>query len=210
MVDVSSLPLAITEGDPLHDEAHQLIHAALRAVDAAGDLLVGAGADSIVRLAKGAALDGLRVNAAGTALEWAAEGLIAQTHYGPGSNSALNTTSTTLVDIDATNLAATFTVPASGKVLVVLQGVVTCGTDDIHFGLREGSTTVGPVTMLGRTTNRQLFSCAIPVTGLTPGAVKTYKWAWAVASAVTATFSYGPGGINVFPKALMQVYAVNV
>lgn len=39
--------------------------------DAAGDLAVGTGADTAVRLAKGSALQQLRVNAAGTALEWA-------------------------------------------------------------------------------------------------------------------------------------------
>lgn len=40
--------------------------------DAAGDLAVGAGADTAAGLAKGSALQVLRVNAAGTALEWAA------------------------------------------------------------------------------------------------------------------------------------------
>jgi hypothetical protein len=40
--------------------------------DAVGDLAVGSGLDIAVRLAKGTALQVLRVNAAGTALEWAA------------------------------------------------------------------------------------------------------------------------------------------
>lgn len=40
-------------------------------VDAAGDLLVGTADNTVGRLAKGAALTVLRVNAAGTALEWA-------------------------------------------------------------------------------------------------------------------------------------------
>ena len=38
--------------------------------DAAGDLAVGSGANTAVKLAKGTALQRLRVNAAGTALEW--------------------------------------------------------------------------------------------------------------------------------------------
>lgn len=42
--------------------------------DAAGDLAVGTGADTAARLAKGAALQVLRVNAGATALEWASAG----------------------------------------------------------------------------------------------------------------------------------------
>ena len=41
-------------------------------IDAAADLIVGTAADTVGRLAKGAALDVLRVNAGATALEWAA------------------------------------------------------------------------------------------------------------------------------------------
>lgn len=40
--------------------------------DAAGDLAVGTGANTAAKLTKGSALDVLRVNAGGTALEWAA------------------------------------------------------------------------------------------------------------------------------------------
>jgi hypothetical protein len=40
--------------------------------DAAGDLAVGSGANTAAKLTKGSALDVLRVNAGGTALEWAA------------------------------------------------------------------------------------------------------------------------------------------
>lgn len=44
----------------------------LSVVDAAGDLIIGSGPDAVARLAKGAALDVLRVNAGATGLEFAA------------------------------------------------------------------------------------------------------------------------------------------
>lgn len=39
-------------------------------IDAAGDLIVGTADNTATRLAKGSALQQLRVNAGGTALEW--------------------------------------------------------------------------------------------------------------------------------------------
>lgn len=53
----------------LGDDDHPYVLETL--IDAPGDLFVGTAADTVGRLAKGAALDALRVNAAGTALEWA-------------------------------------------------------------------------------------------------------------------------------------------
>ncbi len=51
---------------------HSGTYVPLSVVDAAGDLIVGSGADAVGRLALGTALYVLRVNAAGTALEYAA------------------------------------------------------------------------------------------------------------------------------------------
>ncbi len=137
-------------------------------------------------------------------------GIIGRTEYGPGSNATVSLSSTTLTAVDSTNLKTTFTVPPSGIVDVELYGVVTSATDDAHFGLLEGAATVGTTKMIGRPPNRQMCNATIQVTGLTPGAAKTYLFAWACASASAMTFSYGPGGINVFPNASMIVRAVNV
>ncbi len=65
--------LAIVAGDVSDFDAQVATTAILKSlVDAAGDLLVGTADNTVGRLAKGTALQGLRVNAAETALEWAA------------------------------------------------------------------------------------------------------------------------------------------
>lgn len=65
--------LAIVAGDISDFDARVATTAVLKSlVDAAGDLLVGTADNTVGRLAKGAALDVLRVNAGATALEWAA------------------------------------------------------------------------------------------------------------------------------------------
>jgi hypothetical protein len=55
-----------------HVDDHNTVHAFHNLIDAAGDLIVGTGADTAGKLAKGTALQVLRVNSGATALEWAA------------------------------------------------------------------------------------------------------------------------------------------
>lgn len=124
-------------------------------------------------------------------------GLLAQTHYKAGSDTAtFNTTSTSFVDVDATNLAVTFTAPASGKVLVRLTAV--CQNNDgsliAYAALREGSTNIGSQLYLLGFTSAAVVPMSVPflVTGLTPGNSYTYKWAWRVTAGTTYMFT-GPG-----------------
>lgn len=82
-------------------------------VDAAGDLLVGTADNTVARLAKGTALQALRVNAGATALEWADAG-------GSGLPSTFQTKTTTYtavagewIEADATSGGFTVTLPAA-------------------------------------------------------------------------------------------------
>lgn len=71
IVTTTNVQAALAELDAAAN-AHGHDYVPLATVDAAGDLLVGSAADTVARLAKGAALDVLRVNAGATGLEWAA------------------------------------------------------------------------------------------------------------------------------------------
>src|SRR6516164_8590635 len=76
-------------------------------------------------------------------------GLLAVTQYAAGSDGSAgsgtwNTSSATAADVDATNLAVTFTAPVSGKVLVVLtalsQVTGASGTaGPIAWGIRQST-----------------------------------------------------------------------
>lgn len=188
----------------LADDDHPYVLESL--IDAAGDLLVGTAADTAGRLAMGStALKGLHRNAGGTALEWAvpAGRLLAVTQYNPASLATLTTTSTTFVDVDATNLAVAFVVPDSGVVLVRLVGEVQTTGGAMYWNLREGGSSIASSHgfMHGSATTLRLpFDVRIP--GLTPGASLTYKWGWRVASGTGTLYA----GSNDGP-AVMEVWA---
>lgn len=117
--------------------------------------------------------------------------------------------SPTLADVDATNLAASFSAPPSGKVLVKLTGHVdTEPNNEIHFGLREGSTVVAPKSLVvgggSETYSRGVVTVGFVVEGLNPGSTHTYKWAFA---------SNGEATLNVdrvdgYPPAVIEIHAL--
>lgn len=83
-----------------------------------------------------------------------------------------------LSDVDATNVKVTFTVPASGRVLVRLTGGLRVTAGDFGtWGLRENTTNVVAGRQMTSSANIQACSAAFVISGLTPGATKTYKWA---------------------------------
>ena len=118
-------------------------------------------------------------------------GIIARTSYDPASLASYTTSSTTDADVDATNLAVTFTVPASGAVLIRLEahaGFTGTYNDAVNWGLRNGSTTVKSVPVIGGVLSsssqgpNSSWTKTFYVSGLTPGASLTYKWSWKVNS----------------------------
>lgn len=96
----------------------------------------------------------------------------------------ISTTSTTLVDVDSTNLVVDFTYPSSGRVRVVaeIQPHHSAGTTNAYIGLRTGSGIIsGTSRMISRpgsnfVTGRSMFEWIL--TG-TPGASGTARLAWA-------------------------------
>jgi hypothetical protein len=137
-------------------------------------------------------------------------GLIGYTAYNPSVVDTV-TTSTAHADLDATNLAVSFTVPPSGKVLIGLGGVAGVGnTTELAWGLRESTTDIVTASVMYQGGTPFIFSALhkrFQVTGLTPGTAKTYKWSHARASgASTAQTSYG----GKHAAAVMEVWAVNL
>lgn len=115
-------------------------------------------------------------------------GLLAITQYAAGSGYTMN--SSTLADVDSSNLAVTFTAPANGKVVVKLTGSVepNDSAQEVYFALRESSSTVSGTEQtviatdvdLGGTAHIRL-TAVMYVTGISAGS-HTYKWAWRRAS----------------------------
>jgi hypothetical protein len=121
------------------------------------------------------------------------DSILALIRYKAGSDTATFTTSSgTQADVDATNAAVTFTVPASGKVII---DVAFCGANNgsanSFVGLREGgSNLIGPYL---HTSSDKITRgvTSFYITGLTPAASKTYKLAWST-SGSTFTAYTGP------------------
>lgn len=120
--------------------------------------------------------------------------VLASTFYAAGSDGAtFTTTSTTLTDVDATNLSVTFTVPPSGIVYVKLGGACReAGGNNNFWGLREGGSAVSGTEQNvagGAAMTRPYY--VTKITGLTPAASKTYKFAFRC-DAGTAAIWTGP------------------
>jgi hypothetical protein len=137
--------------------------------------------------------------------------LLAHVYYTGGDAS---TAGASLADADATNLAVTFTAPASGNVLIRLTAqscpdtaAATQGNQH-QWGLRESTTNIaGPHTV-----SRDLWAngfaqfvaatVAFKRTGLTPGNSYTYKWAHLSSAGGTvrigASSSNGPAVMEIW------------
>lgn len=112
--------------------------------------------------------------------------LVAPVVYRPVPAVAFITTSSTPVDVDATNLAITITLPSSGKAMIRCEALLesTNATVSVFLCLREGTTNVaGTGTRATRVSNstgaQDRVDVAFQVSG-TPGTVHTYKLGWAV------------------------------
>lgn len=127
--------------------------------------------------------------------------LLAGTLYDPAAAVTESTTATlAMTALDTTNLRLTFTVPASGRVLVRLQGVLHGATTfpQILLGVLEGSTVKGRIAPAGQANGNLAATTFLTVeglfvvTGLTAGASLTWDAAYAVETAVASTgLKYG-------------------
>lgn len=110
-------------------------------------------------------------------------------------------------DVDAAELVVEFTVPESGRVVVILHGWAEV-TNKLYWGLREASSDVAGTyrAVLNVNADGQLVTARILVTGLTPGDAKTWKWAHKVSSVSTVQRIRSDDGTNYAP-AVMEVWA---
>jgi hypothetical protein len=179
---------------------------------AAGDLFHATGVNALARLAIGSTDQVYQAGASAAA--WGAapaagNALLAATIYDPGTATTLSITSTSFADVDATNLAITFTAPASGKVLVVLSAMtkVGAGASPLEWNLRESTSNIADSdNRVNADAGRpQRVTLAIYLTGISSGS-KTWKWGFRIAAGSTAA-DIRVGGSNQGP-AVMEVWEV--
>lgn len=143
--------------------------------------------------------------------------MLALTSYHPTSQMTINaTTEDVFADIDATNLAVTFTAPASGEVLVRLTGRYDAASATGYFwALREGTSVVArSVVRLKESSHLgPNAAAAIHISGLTPG--NSYTWKWAHAGNTATVVSFLVGGVDdltsasaTWGPAIMEVWEV--
>lgn len=142
-------------------------------------------------------------------------GIIACTAYNPGTLVTYSTSTATVADVDATNLAVTFTAPPSGKVLVRLSALAdlsSATSSALYWGLREGSTTLaGLAQAINSRAGLQYSNVVVVVTGLTPGSSHTYKWAFATngnPGPVGHIYSGGETDSNHGGASVLEVHAL--
>lgn len=122
-------------------------------------------------------------------------------NYDPLAAAVVKSTAATqaMTALDTTNLRATFTVPASGKVMVRLRGCVHGGTalPQLLLGVMNGATVLMRVPPEGNAgaplaTTLQMIEAIMVIPGLTPGVVISLDAAYGVETAVASTgIKYG-------------------
>lgn len=148
-----------------------------------GDLIYRNASNTTDRLGVGGG--GTQLTSNGTDPSWTAGVLLGYVADTGGSRSI---TSATLADIPTSSIQVAFTVPASGKVLIILSAVCgpTSTANATHaWGIREstsiiaGSTGDSIVNRQPASSSENFKGCTwrTIITGLTPAASKTYKWA---------------------------------
>lgn len=150
--------------------------------------------------------------------------LLAAVLYDPATAvaKALAATNLVMTAVDTTNLRITFTAPASGNVLVVMQCAISGATiwPQPLLGVMQSSTIIARVAPVGVAGNaagfataRMLCDATFEVTGLTPG--NSYTWDAAYGSEVVVTSSairYGgpndAAGSDAWGAFRYAIYAV--
>lgn len=144
-------------------------------------------------------------------------GLLALISYSPAVQAVYGTTSSTLADVDATNLAVTFTAPASGKVLIRLTAycdIAAVGGNPFgYWSLREGAANIagagGAIVRTDSSTagDDGVRSMAFLLTGISAGS-HTYKWSYANSNNSTLFRIIAAAGGAAIGAAVMEVWQV--
>jgi hypothetical protein len=135
-------------------------------------------------------------------------GALGVTRYAPSSIQIYSITGTSLADVDSTNLAVTFTAPASGNILVRLCAYADETTNgEFYWGIRESTTNVtGSIGRIIRTTTDAGFvTYSFYLPGISAGS-HTYKWSAAVSTG-TGRIIMQDGTAGTWAPGLMEVWA---
>ena len=141
-------------------------------------------------------LDGAIAGAGGSSL-------LAVTAYAASGDNTITNANTSDADFDATNLQITFTAPASGNVLVKLSGVSNPGGGNVHWTVRESTSTLGDAYQSSTLAAVIRYQVAIYITGVSAGS-HTYKWGGYTTSG-TITLYHGTTA-SKFGKLVMEVW----
>jgi hypothetical protein len=109
-------------------------------------------------------------------------GIIAVHSYSPATQQTYSPTSSTYVDMDATNLAVTFVAPTSGKVMIQTEIGYSCaGGSLLSIDLREGTSDLAGTQRVAANISSGvglIQGSVAPlwiISGLTAGSTHTYK-----------------------------------
>jgi hypothetical protein len=127
-----------------------------------------------------------------------------------GATEIKSVTGATFADFDATSHAVTFTVPASGNVLVTLSAMSSAvnAVDTGWWNLREGSSDIsGSAALVVSPTVPVRCTHDVVITGLSAGATKTYKWGGRSTAGLTVNlYMDDASGAAEYGPALMEVW----
>lgn len=172
-----------------------------------GDVIVGGASGAAARLGVGSDGQVLTADSGSTdGIKWAAASgsPLAVHSYAPASDGTIYTATTTSALADSTNLAVTFTAPASTNVFVKFTGIANTGGSgsDQYWELWESTSRVGTNTR--KAAGVSFFGSVVAafyVTGISAGS-HTYKWA-VYKTTGTSLLSGGP----TYGAAVMEVWA---
>jgi len=151
---------------------------------------------------------GLSLSAGSLTASGSSGGLLGVNEYtSSGGQTIYTRSSATEADVDATNMAVTFTAPASGNVIVKCSAWCDQGNGDAgHWGLRESTTNIANNALVVRA-NGQAYTCAtFYLTGISAGS-HTYKWSYYSNGTDNHRIIVHTGATSNFPPAIMEVYA---
>lgn len=133
--------------------------------------------------------------------------LLAVHKYAPASTTTLSAAGA-LIDLDATNLAVTFTAPASGKVIVRVSAFTDMngGAGDGYLGLREATTNLAANRIMRAAAAEGFMSVPFYLTGISAGS-HTYKLSGGTDTGTVRVVT-GPGNaLATFPPVLFEVWS---
>lgn len=132
---------------------------------------------------------------------------LARTAYNPAAVTTFSVTTVAFADVDAVNLAVTFTFPASGKVVLILEGIADASAagNQTQWNARDAA---GDIANTGRTVTRVSSSSGhrittrIPLAGVA-GSTKTVKWGHSTNTGTGRLLcgsNYGPAVMTVISE----------